>query len=180
MRILRSSFIEWSLNSRCIFMGRRMLSLFPWHGDVIKWKHFPRDWPFVREIHRSPVNSPHKGQWRGCLMCVWINGWVNNCEAGDLRRHCAYYVITVMERVRLVAGFLNKSWGLSLHRDHGLCRDQVKISSDKFQPMRNICFAKEAHRNKSRQEHTYMYIWGRLFAKIKLKGDIYSLVHLYH
>ena len=42
------------------------------------------------------VNSPHKGQWRGtlmfCLICVWINGWVNNREAGDLRcplwRHC--------------------------------------------------------------------------------------------
>ena len=35
------------------------------HDGVIKWKHFPRDWPFVRGIHRSPVNSPHKGQWRG-------------------------------------------------------------------------------------------------------------------
>ena len=57
------------------------------HDDVIKWKHFPRYWPFVRGIHRSPVNSPHKGQWRGALMfsliCVWINGWVNNREAGD-------------------------------------------------------------------------------------------------
>ena len=38
------------------------------HDDVIKWKHFPRYWPFVRVIHRSPVNSPHKGQWRGALM----------------------------------------------------------------------------------------------------------------
>ena len=35
-----------------------------YHDDVIKWKHFPRYWPFVRGIHRSPVNSPHKGQWR--------------------------------------------------------------------------------------------------------------------
>ena len=34
------------------------------HDDVIKWKHFPRYWPFVRGIHWSPVNSPHKGQWR--------------------------------------------------------------------------------------------------------------------
>ena len=25
------------------------------HDDVIKWKHFPRYWPFVRGIHRSPV-----------------------------------------------------------------------------------------------------------------------------
>ena len=39
-----------------------------YHDDVIKWKHFPRYWPFVRGIHRSPVNSPDKGQWRGALM----------------------------------------------------------------------------------------------------------------
>ena len=39
-----------------------------WHDDVIKWKHFPRNWPLVWGIHRSPVNSPHKGQWRGALM----------------------------------------------------------------------------------------------------------------
>ena len=25
------------------------------HDDVIKWKHFPRYWPFVQEIHRSPL-----------------------------------------------------------------------------------------------------------------------------
>ena len=70
------------------------------HDDVIKWKHFPRYWPLVRGIHRSSVNSPHKGQLRGPLMfsliCAWINGWVNNCEAGDLRRHCAHYDVTVM------------------------------------------------------------------------------------
>ena len=38
------------------------------HDDVIKWKHFPRYWPFVWGIHRWPVNSPHKGQWRGALI----------------------------------------------------------------------------------------------------------------
>ena len=38
------------------------------HDDVIKWRHFPRYWPFVRGIHLPPVNSPHKGQWRGALM----------------------------------------------------------------------------------------------------------------
>ena len=63
-------------------------TLFP--DDVIKWKHFTRYWPFVRGIHRSPVNSPHKGQWRWALMfsliCAWINGWVNNLEAIDWRR----------------------------------------------------------------------------------------------
>ena len=38
------------------------------HDDVFKWKHFPRYCSFVRGIHRSPVNSPHKGQWRGALV----------------------------------------------------------------------------------------------------------------
>ena len=38
------------------------------HDDIIKWKHFPYNWPFVRGIHRSPVNSPHKGQCRRALM----------------------------------------------------------------------------------------------------------------
>ena len=70
------------------------------HDDVIKWKHFPRYWPFVRGIHRSPVNSLHKGQWRGVLMfsliCTWINGRVNNREAGNLRRYHAHYDVTVM------------------------------------------------------------------------------------
>ena len=70
------------------------------HDDVIKWKHLPRYWPFVRGIHRSPVNSPHKGQWRGALMfsliCARINDWVNNREVGDLRRYRAHYDVIVM------------------------------------------------------------------------------------
>ena len=48
----------------------------------------------------SPVNSPHKDQWRGALVfsliCARINGWVNNREASDLRRHRTHYNVTVM------------------------------------------------------------------------------------
>ena len=72
------------------------------HDDVMKWIRFPRYWPFVRGIHWSPLNSPHKGQhtWRGALMfsliCAWTNGWVNNGDAGDLRRHRAHYDGVVM------------------------------------------------------------------------------------
>ena len=73
------------------------------HDDVIKWKHFPHYWPFVRGIHRSPVNSPHKGQWRRALVfslrCARIYGWVNNGEAGDLRRHHAHYDVSVMATI---------------------------------------------------------------------------------
>ena len=75
--------ISWGFTAKLLPSGDLFV-----HDDVIKWKHFPRYWPFVRRIHRSPVNSQHKGQWRGVLMfsliCVWINGWVNNREAGDL------------------------------------------------------------------------------------------------
>ena len=70
------------------------------HDDIIKWKHLPRYWPFVRGIHRPSVNSPQNGQWRGALIfsliCVWINGWVNNREAGDLRRYFIHCDVTVM------------------------------------------------------------------------------------
>ena len=38
------------------------------HDDVIKWKHFRVNWPFVRGIHWSPVDSHHKGQKRRALM----------------------------------------------------------------------------------------------------------------
>ena len=55
---------------------------------------------FILLRDRSPVNSPHKGQWRGALMfsliCVWING-VNNRQVGDLRRYRAHYNVTVMK-----------------------------------------------------------------------------------
>ena len=82
---------------RCLGPNRARM---PAHDDVIRWKHFSRFWPFVRGIHRSPMNSPHKGQWCGVLMfsviCAWIKGWVNNREAGDLRRHRAHYDVIVM------------------------------------------------------------------------------------
>ena len=46
------------------------------------------------------VNTQHKGTWRGAsmfsLICAWINVWVNNREAGDLRRHRAHYDVIVM------------------------------------------------------------------------------------
>ena len=93
---------------QCIFFRRQRC-----HDDVIKWKHFPRYWPFVRGIHRSPMNSPHKGQWRAALMfcffiCAWMNGWVNNREAGDLRRHRAHYDVTVMYQASWCAGISRK------------------------------------------------------------------------
>ena len=85
---------------------------------VSKWTHFPRYWQFVLGIHRSPVNSPHKGQWRGALMfsliCGQINGWINNRKAGDLRRHRAHYDVIVMWRTKsddILICYSSTDWG---------------------------------------------------------------------
>ena len=98
--IMISSIVTLRINTRSIqimvtkfrpvYKGKRR-AYTTQNDDVIKWKPFPRYWPFVRGIHRSPMNSLNKGQWREALMfsmiCAWTNGWVNNREAGDLRRH---------------------------------------------------------------------------------------------
>ena len=65
----------------------------------IWWRHemetFSALRALVRGLHRSPVKYPHKGQWRGGSMLFWsahwVNGWINNREVGDLRRHCVHY-----------------------------------------------------------------------------------------
>ena len=70
-----------------------------YHDDVIKWKHFSHYWLFVRGIHQSLVNSPHKGHWRRVMIFfifTWTNVWVNNGDVGDLRHHHTHYNITVI------------------------------------------------------------------------------------
>ena len=80
-----------------LYIALRWISL----DDIIEWKHFTRNWPFVWGIHWWPVNSPDKGQWCRALMfsliCTWINGWENNREASDLRRHHAHYDTVMMD-----------------------------------------------------------------------------------
>ena len=71
---------------------------YPW------WRHqmetFSALLAFCAGNSPVPVNSPHKGQWRGALMfsliCARINDWVNNREAGDLRRHRGHYDVNVI------------------------------------------------------------------------------------
>ena len=87
------------------------------HDDVIKWRHFPCYWPFVRGIHQWPEDSPHKGQWHGALMfsliCAWTNGWANAQDASDLECHHAYYAhdVTVMVKYGAQSG-LNGIWNV--------------------------------------------------------------------
>ena len=67
------------------------------HDDVIRWKHFRVTGHLCREFTGR--------RWIPCtkvsdaeLWCfLWINAWVYNREAGDLRRHCAHYDVIVMD-----------------------------------------------------------------------------------
>ena len=71
---------------------------FPW------WRHqmesFSALLPLCAGNSPAPVNPPQKCQCRAALtfflICVWITAWINNREAGDLRRHCAHYDVIVM------------------------------------------------------------------------------------
>ena len=95
------------LSSRCITCCSSCISHVFLHGDsnenhedFIQWKYFRGYWPSVLEIRRLPVDSPHKGQWRGTLMLTLnsarTNVWANNRDAGDLRHHRAHYDVAVM------------------------------------------------------------------------------------
>ena len=109
------------------FKNRKNVSIERSNGIIMMTSsNFPRHWPFVRGIHRSPVNAPHKGQWPRywpfvnqlagrfssqrpetrifSLTCAWTNAWSNNRDAGGLRRQHAQYDVTVM--VKAVRGFI--------------------------------------------------------------------------
>ena len=69
------------------------------HDDVIKRKHSvlmaicARNPPVIGEY---PSQRPLTRRFAVFFICAWINGWVNNGEAGDLRRHYIHYDVTVM------------------------------------------------------------------------------------
>ena len=132
------------------------------HDDVIKWTYFPRYWPFVRGIHRSPVNSPHKGQWRGALMFLWsapwINGWVNNREAGDLRRHRAHCDVIVM-CIRNILEFICHLKMISIWRwVDDTCNDVYVMCSysGKFHLSTNMSYL---YRDSHYKDKTVSFLW---------------------
>ena len=138
------------------------------HDDVIRWKHFPRYWPFERGIHRSPLNSPHKGQWRGALMfsliCAWTNGWVNTREAGDLRRNRAHYDVIVMspnwfEDDRQAVDFIPVSSDLQMSWEHfiKMAAARLLIQPDVFKAHSRYHTHHSSHKAKHRSDYGNQY-----------------------
>ena len=93
----------------------------------------------------SPVTSefPHKGQWSGALMFslihAWINGWVNNREAGDLRCHRAHYDVAVMKfhgiKTHCTDHFTTEYFSAStriVHRFEGIALSLNAVTEQRF------------------------------------------------
>ena len=64
-----------------------------WPSGSPWWHHQMETFSALLTIHRSPVNSPHKGQWRGCFFVIcalnkqsW--GWWFETPSRSLWRHC--------------------------------------------------------------------------------------------
>ena len=111
--IITQDSMNRELYSHPSFSGYQWFCVPCMHDDVIKWKYFPRYWYFVRRIHRSPIDSPHKGQCRRAyifsLICARTNGWADSRDASDLRRHRAHYGDILMGSNDIIP---NSHWGL--------------------------------------------------------------------
>ena len=134
-----------------------------WHDDVIKWKHFPRYWPFVRGIHRSPVNSPQKASgvelWFFSLICAWIvNRALELCKqwwgmrfetpSRSLWRHCGaisqnqqddWLPLTWLEPRHQQTWYWSR-WDWSIRGSHG---NAVSVQSSLEHVMPSVCWKNE-------------------------------------
>ena len=81
----REYVITSTTNNRIKLLSIPKRQRLSFHDDFMKWKHFPRYWPFVMGIHRSPVDPPpppprpphthtHTVQRRGALMFSEFTG----------------------------------------------------------------------------------------------------------
>ena len=128
------------------------------HDDVIKWKHFPRYWPFVRGIHRSPVNSPHKGPvtrsfdvFFDLRLNKWLSkqswGWWFETPSCSLWRPCNEGNVASGEHI--------EAWSNTLCRRHFQRTSLNQNTSETWL-------------------HQSSFLWIRLFTMTSSNGNIFS------
>ena len=100
------------------------------HDAIIKWKHFRRYWPFVWRIHRSLVNSSHKGQWCGALMFSLI------CTA-ELRLSCTNPSISACRAGIQIIGFQNMFCFITATELFSQCWSFIRVILYKCQRVSN-------------------------------------------
>ena len=73
------------------------------NGNIFRVSgHLCREFPGHRWIPHTRVSD----ETMFSLICVWINGWANNREAGDLRRYPTHYDVTVIHGHKTMFFFL--------------------------------------------------------------------------
>ena len=91
----------------------------------------------------SPVDSPHRGQYRKAsifFMCALTNGWVNNRNAGNLRRNDAHYGVTVMVQPKFLTQYIAMYAGdrQGKYKGHKWCqedgRNDVEVAEETRAP----------------------------------------------
>ena len=120
----------------CLFM----YIAYAQHDDVIKWKHFPRYWPFVRGIHQSPVNFPAQRSvtrsfdvffdlrlYKRLSKQSW--GWWFETLSCPLWRHCNGVTAQVFSRTQISKTFGSPS---SRHRSDAKVSDRCLIDVDRW------------------------------------------------
>ena len=81
----------WSMGHGSVQAAWRMMTSS--NGNIFRVTgHLCGEFTGPRWIPRTMASNAEL--W--CFICVWINGWVNNREAGDLRRYRAHYDVIVM------------------------------------------------------------------------------------
>ena len=117
-----ASYVDTSIWVALFLLGQCYKYGFLWLLNVV-WRSFSSNNPLVYTMMTSSngiifrVTGPMCGWFTGhrrisltkasdpelwCFLwsAPWINGWVNNREAGDLRRHCGYYDVIAMPKDR--------------------------------------------------------------------------------
>ena len=143
------------------------------YDDVIKWKHFPRYWSFVREIHRSPLNSAHKSQWGGFLMFSLICalnkhlskhswGWWFKTPSRSLWRHCNECISWEC------VWDMNPSYGIYMHAKHAWAYNTYTCTY-----MHIIYLCTYMNRNVNRiHVHTHIHAYWRIY--VHVCNDLYN------
>ena len=92
--IIKSTATPLEITSQHPTKSKWCVQILKCHEDVIKWKHFPRYWPFVREIHWSPDNSPQKANDAELWWFFWsapeqmLRSWLFETPSRSLWCHC--------------------------------------------------------------------------------------------
>ena len=135
----------WDLQDSCFIGSHGISSVFWWDDhflDVARclttwWRHQIETFSALLAICAGnspvPVNSPLKGQWRRAMMfpliSAWINGWVSNREAGDLKRNRTHYdVILIIHSFKPVMNQFTETCITRLwtRPEHGWKQDHVR------------------------------------------------------